>query len=396
MKLRKLFAGVAAAATLLGGMAFGATTANAAEANISSTTITVNATDANQFYTKPVDTADLQANLRMFKYVELAKYVSDGNTGVELEGLVSGEAVDDAFAAAGYNDQTKGDSLNEWAWLGNTTLTAAQTTAFVNALKDLAVTGITPMASNGGKTQTFTFAEGGLYLIVDQSGKLVVEDNDTHKLVWNGNAPILAGTAITGAAPSVNNATGVLAAAGVVDLKSSKEETTKAGAVTWQKVDSGLSADELKAKTPLKFNGSNGAYSLPTANADGTYPEGATDTLQSNAEGKYTLNGLKLNTTYTVIETKVPTGYNGTFVGKFTITTGATADAAATFAGKDAWNLSKDNKGTFQVTNVKNITQLPLTGAAGTMLFSVIGLLIAGAAVTVFVKSRSTKRALNA
>ena len=65
MKLRKLFAGVAAAATLLGGMAFGATTANAAEANISSTTITVNATDANQFYTKPVDTADLQANLRM-------------------------------------------------------------------------------------------------------------------------------------------------------------------------------------------------------------------------------------------------------------------------------------------------------------------------------------------
>ena len=106
--------------------------------------------------------------------------------------------------------------------------------------------------------------------------------------------------------------------------------------------------------------------------------------------------GWNMNTTYTVIETKVPTGYNGTFVGKFTITTGATADAAATFAGKDAWNLSKDNKGTFQVTNVKNITQLPLTGAAGTMLFSVIGLLIAGAAVTVFVKSRSTKRALNA
>ena len=31
MKLRKLFAGVAAAATLLGGMAFGATTANAAD-----------------------------------------------------------------------------------------------------------------------------------------------------------------------------------------------------------------------------------------------------------------------------------------------------------------------------------------------------------------------------
>ena len=97
-----------------------------------------------------------------------------------------------------------------------------------------------------------------------------------------------------------------------------------------------------------------------------------------------------------MIETKVPTGYNGTFVGKFTITTGATADAAATFAGKDAWNLSKDNKGTFQVTNVKNITQLPLTGAAGTMLFTVVAVLLAGVAATVFAKSRFTKRALDA
>ena len=189
--------------------------------------------------------------------------------------------------------------------------------------------------------------------------------------------------------------------------------------MTWQKVDknaaaltgaefqvyegdvSGLSADELKAKTPLKFNGSNGAYSLPTANADGTYPEGATDTLQSNAEGKYTLNGLKLNTTYTVIETKVPTGYNGTFVGKFTITTGATAKPSYTIdadgVSSDRWGLVSDGStAEVVVENVKSITQLPLTGAAGTMLFSVIGLLIAGAAVTVFVKSRSTKRALNA
>ena len=71
MKLRKLFAGAAAAATLLGGMAFGATTANAAEANISSTTITVNATDANQFYTKPVDTADLQANPVSYTHLTL-------------------------------------------------------------------------------------------------------------------------------------------------------------------------------------------------------------------------------------------------------------------------------------------------------------------------------------
>lgn len=49
MKLRKLFAGVAAAATLLGGMAFGATTANAAATDAA--TITVNNAQAGYTYT---------------------------------------------------------------------------------------------------------------------------------------------------------------------------------------------------------------------------------------------------------------------------------------------------------------------------------------------------------
>ena len=40
------------------------------------------------------------------------------------------------------------------------------------------------------------------------------------------------------------------------------------------------------------------------------------------------------------------------------------------------------------VKNVKSITQLPLTGAAGTTLFTVVALLVAGAGVTVAVKSR--------
>lgn len=46
------------------------------------------------------------------------------------------------------------------------------------------------------------------------------------------------------------------------------------------------------------------------------------------------------------------------------------------------------------VTNVKNITELPLTGAAGTALFTVVGLLIAGAGALVYAKSRGVKRAL--
>ena len=37
---------------------------------------------------------------------------------------------------------------------------------------------------------------------------------------------------------------------------------------------------------------------------------------------------------------------------------------------------------------------LPLTGAAGTMLFTVLGLLIAGAGALVYMKSRSVKHML--
>ncbi|KFI98597.1 SpaA isopeptide-forming pilin-related protein [Bifidobacterium stellenboschense] len=48
------------------------------------------------------------------------------------------------------------------------------------------------------------------------------------------------------------------------------------------------------------------------------------------------------------------------------------------------------------VLNVTNITQLPLTGAAGVALFAVLALLLAGAGAVVSFKSRSTKRALNA
>ena len=39
---------------------------------------------------------------------------------------------------------------------------------------------------------------------------------------------------------------------------------------------------------------------------------------------------------------------------------------------------------------MKSITQLPLTGGAGTMLFTVVAVLLIGAGVTVGVKSRKT------
>ena len=45
------------------------------------------------------------------------------------------------------------------------------------------------------------------------------------------------------------------------------------------------------------------------------------------------------------------------------------------------------------VKNIKSITQLPLTGAAGTTLFTVVALLVAGAGVTIAIKSRQNAEA---
>ena len=56
-----------------------------------------------------------------------------------------------------------------------------------------------------------------------------------------------------------------------------------------------------------------------------------------------------------------------------------------------AW-LRRSPSDKYQVKNVKNVTQLPLTGAAGTTLLTVVALLVAGAGVTVALKSRQRVR----
>lgn len=102
----------------------------------------------------------------------------------------------------------------------------------------------------------------------------------------------------------------------------------------------------------------------------------------SDSNGNVTFSGLKAGT-YTVTETRAPQGYMNTFLPSFTVTINNKGEA--TF-GEDAFGLVDTTAKT--VKNVKSITQLPLTGAAGTTLFTVVALLVAGAGVTVAVKSR--------
>lgn len=139
-----------------------------------------------------------------------------------------------------------------------------------------------------------------------------------------------------------------------------------------------------------------------------------------------------LEGTYTVTETKAPEGYSSLFLPSFDVTVKTTpkksnallnnkyyvyseadpqnptdpskfvvkanANTTVTVAKQDAWKLV-DNKlveGNVKVTNITSVTQLPLTGAAGIAMFGVIAALLVGASVTVYMKSRATKRALRA
>lgn len=120
---------------------------------------------------------------------------------------------------------------------------------------------------------------------------------------------------------------------------------------------------------------------------DASTPSIATATSDSN--GTVTFKGLA-DGTYKVTETNVPAGFQENLKAAFTVT--IANGKAVKYAGVDIWGLapSAEVSGnyTYKVKNVKNVTQLPLTGAAGTTLFTVVALLVAGAGVTVALKSR--------
>ncbi|PJM74171.1 hypothetical protein CS006_03305 [Bifidobacterium primatium] len=151
-----------------------------------------------------------------------------------------------------------------------------------------------------------------------------------------------------------------------------------------------------------------------------TGPDGATWSGKTGSNGELSLDGLggiflpdadagnfSFSHTYTVEETKAPAGHvlpsDATF--KFTISgkiTGTGADATVTDlkytlasgGGLQSFATVDSAKATITLQNAKNITQLPLTGAAGTAMFVTLGLVLAGAAFAVHTKSRSASRAL--
>lgn len=131
---------------------------------------------------------------------------------------------------------------------------------------------------------------------------------------------------------------------------------------------------------------------------DGSYKKavskdtkGATATLVSAADGTVKVTGVDASASkkvYTVKETKVATGKYLDLKPTFYVYFNNDHEAGlSTTKTSDPWGLVNTTDKT--VKNVKSVDQLPLTGAAGTIMFSVVALMLAGAGVAVVLKTRS-------
>lgn len=121
--------------------------------------------------------------------------------------------------------------------------------------------------------------------------------------------------------------------------------------------------------------------------------QGATTDVTTGTNSQLSFTGLDKTKTYTVTETKRASDAYLDIMPSFTVSFNEENGSAvlAKTTTSDPWGLVNTTAKT--VKNIKSITQLPLTGAAGTMLFTVVALLVAGAGVTIAIKSRQNAEA---
>lgn len=121
--------------------------------------------------------------------------------------------------------------------------------------------------------------------------------------------------------------------------------------------------------------------------------QGATTDVTTGTNGQLSFTGLDKTKIYTVTETVRASDAYLNIMPSFTVSFNEENGSAvlAKTTTSDPWGLVNTTAKT--VKNIKSITQLPLTGAAGTMLFTVVALLVAGAGVTIAIKSRQNAEA---
>lgn len=510
MKMRKLFAGIAAAATLLGGMALGATSAQADGSGTvvkSDVNFTFTAQDAKQLTNRKLDA---------YKIADYVQYGTGSNAtyGVQTAGTVTDNsgikaALEAAVAGTNKTVPTDGGDLMAWALaegvlsVDNSADGAWNNSAsrkFVESLKTTTdklgtAEEVDLGAAANGTSATVTLPTG-LYLFVDADYSVGTNGAATPSiaiLVGSGNVENGVLNPLTEATVTIKNQTTTVsktvsaatASAGqtvtytitskvpqntqyysdyaytytdtpsagqtvhldslkvtvggsdlnkgkdytvaegengkfTVNITSIKQqnaggeivvaydaEVTEAEATGRKAVTNTVVLSDNGAKATDSTTITNGQFSFTKTDAQGNALAGAkfeiegqngastpsTATATSESNGTVTFKGLA-DGTYKVTETEVPAGFQPNLKAAFTVT--ITNGKAVKYTGADIWGLApstevSDNY-TYKVKNVKNVTQLPLTGAAGTTLFTVVALLVAGAGVTVALKSRQRMR----
>lgn len=189
--------------------------------------------------------------------------------------------------------------------------------------------------------------------------------------------------------------------------KTDRDNNVLAGAQFSLVKEGDTDADDAFVKVAETTTDTTGSYIVDPVTgvqADGTRTEDQDGTvtsrnpLVSGTDGMVTVKGLGEGT-YTVTETHAPDGFIEVGLPSFTVTIGHDADGNPTVTygkGSDPFDLvtMPIKNDPLTVMNVRSITQLPLTGAAGITLFMVLGLLIAGAGALVYMKSRNIRKAM--
>ena len=254
--------------------------------------------------------------------------------------------------------------------------------------------------NNGeGVTAPSEFVGGGeVGFIVDLANFVSSEDYQT-KGYAGKNIVVQYQATITANAPSagVTNAVEVNSQNAVA-----KDQTTITyGGFSFTKTDA-TGAELAGAKFAIKNSDNkylkqeNGVWKVV---ADAAASESGGDVVDGEETATFTYTGLA-DGTYTVEETQAPTGYLSSAKVTFTVT--IKNGLAVHFDETDFINGGNDQgsaEGTEEVTgykvkNYKSISQLPLTGGAGIALFTIVGLLLVGAGVTVSMRNRSGSHAL--
>jgi len=512
MKMRKLFAGIAAAATLLGGMALGATSAQAGDAATTAGSGTIVNNDAKFKFTAQDAKQLTNRKLNAYKIADYVQYGTGDNAayGVQTADGVVRDTLAKALQSATDENVPETGDLMAWALAKgvlsvddsadeNGAWSNSASRKFVESLKNatgnLGTAETVDLGAAANGTSATVTLPAGLYLFVDADYSAGTNKDATPSiaiLVGSGNVengvlnPLTEATVdiknqTTAVTKKVNGMDAITASAGqrvtytitskvpqntqyysdygytytdtpsagqTVDFDSLKvtvadKALTKdtdytvaknedgtftvtissikkqpAGAVITVTYNATVTSEEAagnKAVTNtvvLSDNGAeatdstfitNGQFSFTKTDAQGNALAGAefkiegqsgtstpsTATAISDSNGTVTFKGLA-DGTYKVTETNVPAGFQQNLKAAFTVT--IANGKAVKYAGADIWGLapSAEVSGnyTYKVKNVKNVTQLPLTGAAGTTLFTVVALLVAGAGVAVALKSR--------